>query len=231
MTGYSGGDMHVPTSLVGEAVAHGPHVVPDGGPFAAADDANVLDRKYSEEKIFIGSVVPVLVHLEGLSRAGQRDQTKIAKEMLRGLVDLRLWRGLKGSDGREHTSRGKRARLVRGRQARAPRFFRKSAPDSAAGRSTRLARFVSGCQAARLPGSQAAAAPWRLRKRGLSVSRLFPSTFSPLVPPLGCAVCLARCLRGWSCEFAEGSRMQGATAGHSATRRSNLLHFGYRKPA
>lgn len=51
-----------PTSFVGEAIAHGAHMVADGGPFAATDDANVLDGQDGEEQVLVGPVVPVLVH-------------------------------------------------------------------------------------------------------------------------------------------------------------------------
>ena len=54
---------NIPTSLVGEAVTQGPHVVTDGRPFGPTDDANVLDGKDGEEEVLIGSVVPILVHL------------------------------------------------------------------------------------------------------------------------------------------------------------------------
>jgi hypothetical protein len=49
-----------PTPLIGEAVAKASHVVSDGGPFGAANDANVLDGQDGEEQIFVGSVVPIL---------------------------------------------------------------------------------------------------------------------------------------------------------------------------
>ena len=53
---------HLPASFIGEAVAHGPHVVAYRGPFRAADDANVLDGQDGKEEVLIGSVIPVLVH-------------------------------------------------------------------------------------------------------------------------------------------------------------------------
>ncbi len=37
-------------------------MVADGGPFGAADDADVLDRQDGEEQVLVGAVVPVLVH-------------------------------------------------------------------------------------------------------------------------------------------------------------------------
>lgn len=53
----------LPATLIGEAIAHGPQVVADGGPFRAADDADSLDREDGEEEVLVGAVVPVLVHL------------------------------------------------------------------------------------------------------------------------------------------------------------------------
>jgi hypothetical protein len=59
---------YVPTSLIGEAVAQGAHVVSDCRPFRAADDANVLDRQNGEEEVLVGPVVPILVHRNGDNR-------------------------------------------------------------------------------------------------------------------------------------------------------------------
>jgi len=53
---------HLPASFVREAVAQRPHVVANGGPFRAADDANVLDREDGKEQVLVGPVIPVLVH-------------------------------------------------------------------------------------------------------------------------------------------------------------------------
>ena len=38
-------------------------MIADRGPVRAAYDANVLDGKNSEEKVLIGPIVPVLIHL------------------------------------------------------------------------------------------------------------------------------------------------------------------------
>ena len=56
--------MNSPTSFVSEAIAQSPYVVADGSPFCPADDANVLDGQDGEEEIFVGSIVPVLIHLD-----------------------------------------------------------------------------------------------------------------------------------------------------------------------
>lgn len=55
---------YVPAAFVSEAIAQTAHVVTDGSPFCSTDDANILDGKDSEEQIFVGSIAPVLVHLE-----------------------------------------------------------------------------------------------------------------------------------------------------------------------
>lgn len=34
----------LPASLISKPIAHGPHVIPNGCPFGAADDANVFNR-------------------------------------------------------------------------------------------------------------------------------------------------------------------------------------------
>lgn len=54
---------HLPASLVGKAIAHGPHGVADGNPFRTADDSDVLYIKNGKEEVLVGPVVPVLVHV------------------------------------------------------------------------------------------------------------------------------------------------------------------------
>jgi len=51
----------LPAALVGEAIAHRPHVVTNCHPFRAADDTNVLDRQDGKEQVFVGTVIPILV--------------------------------------------------------------------------------------------------------------------------------------------------------------------------
>lgn len=58
----------LPTTLIGEAIAHGPHVVADGRPFRTADDADGLHREDGEEQIPVGAVVPAFVHYGGRTR-------------------------------------------------------------------------------------------------------------------------------------------------------------------
>lgn len=54
----------LPTSFVGEAIAHTAHRITNGCPFRTTDDPNVLDTKDCKEQVFVCSVVPVLVHIE-----------------------------------------------------------------------------------------------------------------------------------------------------------------------
>lgn len=55
---------YIPTTFIRKAITQAAHVVTDSGPFPSTDDTNVLDRKYSKEEIFVGSVTPILVHLD-----------------------------------------------------------------------------------------------------------------------------------------------------------------------
>ena len=61
-------------------------MVPDRRPFCSTDDADVFDREDGEEQVFVGSVVPVLIHDErgmgGLNLSAQR--TIIAVKTLWG---------------------------------------------------------------------------------------------------------------------------------------------------
>jgi hypothetical protein len=50
----------LPASFIGEAVAKAAHVIANGGPFRAADDADILDGKNGEEEVLVGAVVPIL---------------------------------------------------------------------------------------------------------------------------------------------------------------------------
>lgn len=52
---------NVPTSFIGKAVAEATHMIANGGPFRAADDANVLYRENGKEQVLIGAVIPILV--------------------------------------------------------------------------------------------------------------------------------------------------------------------------
>lgn len=74
----------LPTTLISEAIAHGPHVVADGRPFRAADDANGLDRQDREEKVPVGAVVPVLIHRGGIERQAVRDNSDWVRKVARG---------------------------------------------------------------------------------------------------------------------------------------------------
>ena len=58
----------LPTTFIGKAITHGPHVVTDGRPFCPADDANGLHGEDSKEEVPVSAVVPVLVHPAGFLR-------------------------------------------------------------------------------------------------------------------------------------------------------------------
>lgn len=58
------GNFDLPTPFIGEAVAQGTHVVADGCPFRAGDDANVLHRQDGEEEVLVGPIIPILIHCD-----------------------------------------------------------------------------------------------------------------------------------------------------------------------
>lgn len=49
-----GQDTGLPAAFIGEAVAHGPHMIAYRRPFCTADDANVLDTEDGEEEVLVG---------------------------------------------------------------------------------------------------------------------------------------------------------------------------------
>lgn len=51
----------IPTALICKAIAHGTHVVANGGPFGAANDANVLYGQNGKEQVLVGTIIPILV--------------------------------------------------------------------------------------------------------------------------------------------------------------------------
>lgn len=59
-------ESHLPASFIGEAIAHGAHVVAYCTPFRTANDANVLDRKNGKEQILISSIIPIPVVQHGV---------------------------------------------------------------------------------------------------------------------------------------------------------------------
>jgi len=81
-TGAGEDQRSLPATFIGEAIAHGAHMVANRGPFAAADDANVLDGQDGEKQVFVGAVIPILVHL---GRVGWRGVVDGSKAVWRGL--------------------------------------------------------------------------------------------------------------------------------------------------
>lgn len=67
-TGYTGFAVgsHLPASFIGEAIAHGAHVVAYRTPFRTANDADVLDGKNCKEQILICSIIPIPVVQHGV---------------------------------------------------------------------------------------------------------------------------------------------------------------------
>lgn len=53
---------NLPAPFVSKAIPKTSHVAPNGVPFSAAYNANVLDGKNGEEEIFVCTVIPILVH-------------------------------------------------------------------------------------------------------------------------------------------------------------------------
>jgi hypothetical protein len=85
-------------------------MVADRSPFGTAYYSNVLDRENGEEEVFVGPVIPILVHLRlwaardvttSLSQQGQSGTSRVIIHVQRKLVEMGAFERLR--EGRDPT--------------------------------------------------------------------------------------------------------------------------------
>ena len=54
--------LRLPTTFIGEAIAHHPHGIANVSPFCTTTNTDILNRQDGKEQVFVGPVTPILVH-------------------------------------------------------------------------------------------------------------------------------------------------------------------------